>query len=165
MSPHSFRMLCSKKMPLPDTDDQWASWRHTGLSFPGFFISLGLFLQQRSAGEKLHLWVPLATWTKHRSSAWRCTASTKFSPLTQGGLGSCLSNGWFISHSTAISSPELISPCILKLSQAGQARSMGSQNHQYLSSACKGSNSNTNRCTGDNSSCFPPGNLFSYIWA
>lgn len=155
-------------MPLPDTEGSESTLEAHSLSFPGFCISLGLFLQERSAGEQLHLWVPLRTWTKHRSSAERCTASTEFSPLRQTGLGSCLGNGRFVSHSTAISPPELVSLCILKPQQAGQARPIGSQNHLHLSSACKGTSSNTNRGTGDNScwsSCFPPGNLLSYVWA
>lgn len=158
-------MPCSKKkLPLQDMEGSEILLETHRSLFPWFLHLLGSL----STAEKLHFQVPLATWTKHRSSAGRCTASTEFSPWTQGGLGSRLSNGWFVSHSTATSPPELISLCIPKPPKAGQARSKGSWNHQYLSSACKGSSSNTNRCTGDNScwsSCFPPGNLLSYVWA
>lgn len=158
---HSLRIPCSKNMPFPDTQVSESLLETFGdRSLLPWFLH---FLGSLSTAEKLLFQVPLATWTKPKSS--------------QGGAQPALSSllehkeGWAmgdLSH-TVQPSPHLNgSLCIPKPPQAGQARSKGSQNHQHLSSACKGSSSNTNRCTGDNScwsGCFPPGNLLSYVWA
>lgn len=158
--PLSFRIPSSKKMPFPNTQVSESLLETHRSLLPSFLHFLGSL----STAEKLHFQVPLATWTKPRSS--QGGAQPAPSSLLKHKEGWAM--GWFVSHSTAISPPELNSLCIPKPPQAGQARCKGSQNHQYLSSACKGSSSNTNRCTGDNScwsSCFPPGNLLSYVWA
>lgn len=110
------------------------------------------------------------TWTKYKSSIDTHTASTKFSPLTQSTAQEDkeLSGQWAIyltSYSRAYTWTGL--PLHPKNQQASQARSIGSWSHLYLSTDRRGTSSNTNSYTGDNSrqkSCFLPVNLLSHVW-